>query len=80
MGTTSSKEEVIIAQTASGGTNAATVTQEQLTTVSAILLFIAVCLAVVIAGVALRMYKRCHQGWVEEKIQQREVQKAVQMA
>ena len=80
MGTTSSKEEVIIAQTAAGGSNTATVTQEQISTISAMLLFIAVCLAIVIIGVAVRLYRRCHQNWIEEKINQREVQRAVQMA
>ena len=62
MGSTTSKEEVIIAQTATGGSNAATVTQEQLTTINTVLLFIAVCLALFIVGVAVRMYRRCHQN------------------
>ena len=80
MGSTTSKEEVIIAQTASGGSNAATVTLEQLSAINTVLLFIAVCLAVCIIVVAVRMYRRCHQGWIEEKLNQREVQRAVQMA
>lgn len=80
MGSTTSKEEVIIAQTAAGGSNAATVTQEQVTAVQTVLLFIAVCLALVIVGVAVRIYKRCHHSWVEDQLNQREIRKAVQMA
>lgn len=80
MGSTTSKEEVIIAQASTSGANTATATQEQLAAIKTVLLFVAVCMAVVIIGLAVRMYRRCHHNWIEEKMRQREVQKAVQMA
>lgn len=80
MGTSTSKEEVIIAQAAAGGSNTATVTQEQIATINTVLFFMAVCFALIIVGVAGWLYRRCHYSWIDEKIRQREVQNVLQMA
>lgn len=80
MGSTTSKEEVVVAQMAVGGSNTAAITQEQVTAIQTVLLFIAVCVALVIVGVAVRIYRRCHHSWIEDQLNQREVRKAVQMA
>ncbi|PZC82927.1 hypothetical protein B5X24_HaOG209370 [Helicoverpa armigera] len=80
MGSTTSKEEVIVAQTAAGGSNVATVAKEQLATTNTVLFFIATCFALMIIGVVFWLYRRCHQNWIEEKIRQREMQRVVQTA
>lgn len=76
MGQTVSKEEVVIAQTAAGGNNAASATQ-QMNQINTTLIFIAVCLGTLILCLVAYLYRRCHNSWIQQEVNRRDVERAI---
>lgn len=80
MGSGSSKEEVIIAQNAAGGSNQATVEEIKMH-ISTMNLILIIMLTVMLLGVlyaAYRMYKKCHLQWIDQQFHQHALRRSVQ--
>lgn len=73
MGKTQSKEEIVIAQNASGGNNSAHAEQlnYHLTTVNILLIIIVVFIALVVFYYIYRQYKKCHVQWIGREFEER---------
>lgn len=69
MGGSTSKEEVVIAQTAGAGTNLAR-TQQMHETTNTILVVISTILAIGLILIFYKLYKRCHAKQIERKLDQ----------
>lgn len=69
MGGSSSKEEVVIAQTAGAGSNTAYTRQLHETT-NAILIVICTILAIGLLVIIYKLYKRCHGKQIERRLDQ----------
>lgn len=79
MGKTYSKEETIIAQTASGGNNNASV--EQLESyvhgTNIVLIIIAVILLLGFIVAIIYFYRKCHLNWMREELRRDAIQRVV---
>lgn len=70
MGGSTSKEEVVLAQNAAGGTNVADIAQlHQNQSVTNVILGVILLLMILGVLVAIyKLYKRCHKNWMREEI------------
>lgn len=79
MGKTQSKEEVIIAQTASGGNNSADVEQIKYhaSTTNVVLLVILTLLLLGFLYLVFKIYKNCHTKWMANEINRHALRRSI---
>lgn len=80
MGTTQTKQEdVVIAQTASGGSNSTSVPEEKFTTTNVLLGIITAILILAAIITLYRLFKRSQEALIDRRITLRELQRSFRM-
>lgn len=80
MGGSSSKDQVVVAQTASGGTNQSQLDQlhRHISTNNVVLSIVAVCFFGVLMLGGFYLYRKCHRSWVREELRKETIRRVVQ--
>lgn len=79
MGSSQTKEEVILAQNAAGGANKADVEQlyTQISATNIILIIILFLVIVILAYLLYKSYKNCHKKWITYEINRHNLRRSI---